>query len=202
MLKWLVHIIFGALLEDFFYNKGKNVLTPFLDLVIISQISSGLVPPLPGSCHFFLAGGTPSRLAPSLLGRRHPHWAHAIPSGLTPTLLGWRYPFWAGATSSGLAPPVLCPSNPFWAHPTPSGLARPFWAWAIPWGSGDPTMGQKCSNRRIGGKGHSLTRPTRSAALHSTALCSALLRSAPIRSAPLRAAPLGGSFVSEKVAMY
>ena len=100
VLKWLVHIIFGALLEDFFYNKGKNVLTPFLDLVIISQISSGLVPPLPGSCHFFLAGGTPSRLAPPLLGSCHPHWPRAIPSGLT-------QPFWAGFIPPGLAPPLL-----------------------------------------------------------------------------------------------
>ena len=101
MLKWLVHIIFGALLEDFFYNKGKNVLTPFLDLVIISQISSGLVPPLPGSCHSLWPGGTPSRLAPP------------TPSGLAPTLLGSGYPFWAHATPFGLTLPVLHLSNPF-----------------------------------------------------------------------------------------
>ena len=125
-LKWLVHVIFGALLEGFFYNKGKNVLTPFLDLVIISQISFGLVPPLPGSCHFFLAGGAPSRLAPPLLGWRHPHWARAIPSGLTPTLLGSRYPFWACATRSALKQPLLGSCNPFWARGPLLGSGNPF----------------------------------------------------------------------------
>ena len=150
---------------------------PLTHQVELSQNFSGLVPPLPGSCHLFWAGGTPSRLAPPLLGWRHPHWAHAIPSGLTPTLLGWRYPFWAGATSSGLAPPVLCSSNPFWARATPSGLGRPHYGSKV---FKSTHLGEKVT--------HSLTplAPQCSIPLHSVLLCCALLQSAPLHCAPLR----------------
>ena len=113
-------------LEAFFIIWSKNVLTPFLDLVIISQNSSGLAPPLPGLCHSFWAGGAPSRLAPPLLGWRHPHWARAIPSGLTPTLLGSQYPFWARATRSALEQPLLGSCSPFWACTPLLGSGDPF----------------------------------------------------------------------------
>ena len=67
---------------------------------------------------------------------------------------------------------------------------------------GTSHYGSKASKMTYGGKGHSVTHPTCSAVLCSAVFHSALLWSATLHSALQCAAPLGGSFVSEKVAMY